>query len=100
MLREMVTDYSFPIIVLGAVGVFGLTEALGGQNKVLEFIDKHAFGIYLIHMVPLKILAVKKLFNPFDVGVWFVFVVAVGIFLISLLITYLLRLIPIVRKLL
>ena len=100
MLREMVTDYSFPIIVLGAVGVFGLTESLGGHNKVLEFIDKHAFGIYLIHMVPLKILAVKKLFNPFDVGVWFVFVVAVGIFLISLLITYLLRLLPIVRKLL
>ena len=99
-LREMVTGYSFPLTVVGAVGVFGLIHALGGKNRVLSFIDKHAFGIYLIHMIPLKILAVKKLFNPYDIGVWFVFVVAVGVFLLSLLVTYLLRLIPIVRKIL
>ena len=99
-LRELVTDYSFPLTVVGAVGVFGLIHALGGRNRVLCFIDKHAFGIYLIHMIPLKILAVKKPFNPYDIGVWFIFAVAVGVFLVSLLVTYLLRLIPIVRKVL
>lgn len=99
-LREMVTDYSFPLTVIGAVGVFGFIHALGGKNRALCFIDKHAFGIYLIHMIPLKILAVKKLFNPYDIGVWFVFVVAAGVFLVSLLVTYLLRLIPIVRRIL
>ncbi|MBR3056716.1 MAG: acyltransferase family protein [Clostridiales bacterium] len=100
VLKDAVNDYSFPLTVLGALGMFMLITSINGQSRVLEFIDQHSFGIYLIHMIPLKILALKNLFNPYDIGVWFVFVVALGVFLISLAVTFVLRKIPFVKKML
>lgn len=99
-LKDAVNDYSFPLTVLGALGIFMLITSINGQSRVLEFIDQHSFGIYLIHMIPLKILALKNLFNPYDIGVWFVFVVALGVFLISLAVSFVLRKIPFVKKIL
>jgi len=103
-LKEIVNDYSFLATVIGAVGVFGLIRSIGTGGKklgrILGFIDKHSFGIYLIHMIPLKILVMKKLFNPYDIGLWFVFVVAAGVFLISLLVAFALKKIPGLSKIL
>ena len=99
-LKALVSDYSFPLTVVGAVGVFLLIRSFKGTNKVLTFIDQNSFGIYLLHMIPLKILVMKKVFNPYSTCMWTLLPVAVGVFVAALLVTWLLRKIPIVRKLL
>lgn len=99
-LKALVNDYSFPLTVIGAVGMFLLIRSFDRKSKVLEFIDQNSFGIYLLHMIPLKILVMKKVFDPFRVGIWVLIPVAVGVFLVALLVTFILRKIPVVRKLL
>lgn len=99
-LKALVNDYSFPLTVIGAVGMFLLIRSFDGKSKVLEFIDQNSFGIYLLHMIPLKILVMKKVFDPFRVGIWVLIPVAVGVFVVALLVTFVLRKIPVVRKLL
>ena len=46
------------------------------------------------------VLCIKQIINPYGIGTWFVFVVAAGVFGISLIITALLRKIPLIRKIL
>lgn len=99
-LKALVNDYSFPLTVVGAIGVFLLIRSYKGTNKVLTFIDQNSFGIYLLHMIPLKILVMKKVFNPYSTCMWLLLPVAVGVFVAALLVTWILRRIPIVRKLL
>ncbi len=99
-LKALVNDYSFPLTVVGAIGVFLLIRSFKGTNKVLTFIDQNSFGVYLLHMIPLKILVMKKVFNPYSTCMWTLLPVAVGAFVAALLVTWILRRIPIVRKLL
>lgn len=99
-LKALVSDYSFPLTVVGAIGVFLLIRSFKGTNKVLTFIDQNSFGVYLLHMIPLKILVMKKVFNPYSTCMWTLLPVALGVLVAALLVTWILRRIPIVRKLL
>lgn len=100
VLKGIINNYSFPLTVFGALGLFMLIMKLNKKIRILEFIDQNSFGIYLIHMIPLKVFCIKQIINPYGIGTWFVFVVAAGVFVISLIITALLRKIPLIRKIL
>lgn len=99
-LKELINTYSFILTVIGAWGMFVLIRKYNKKNRVLEVIDQNSFGIYLIHLMPLKYLAMKQPFNPYFAGIGSVLLVAAGAFAISFGVTWLLRKIPFVEKLL
>ncbi len=55
---------------LGAAGWFFRCRAEGfaGVKKVLSNIDRHSFGVYLIHMAYVRLLYKHLHFDPFTVG--------------------------------
>lgn len=99
-IKGLVNSYSFPVTVFGAVGMFMLLRSISRKIRILEFIDNNSFGIYLMHMIPIKVFCIKSGFDPYSIGTWFVFVVAAGVFMITLFTTALIRKIPIVSKIL
>ena len=98
-LKALVNDYSFILTIVGAAGVFLLLRKTK-KHKILEIIDQNSFGIYLIHLMPLKYIALKHPFDPYGLGLASVAVLAVAVFLLSFGVTWLLRKIPFVKKIL
>ena len=98
-LKGLVNSYSFPITIIGAVGMFMLILNNKHENKLLTLIDDNSFGIYLMHMIPLKILFTKVLTKE-NINPVMIIVTAGAAFLSSLIITAVLRKIPIIRKIL
>ena len=64
-------------------------------------VDAQAFGIYLIHMVFVRLLFKYWMVNPYEYGGGALLIAIVpGIFILSFMITWVLRKIPAVRKVL
>lgn len=70
---NLLENYAFPVIVLQSIGIFGLL--MGGTkkipswiHKILQQIDFCSFGIYLLHMLFLKLILVTLQWNPYDHG--------------------------------
>lgn len=100
--------YSFnssPGFLFIALGAFSFAASMhrlkrGRLFKVIKQIDACSFGIYLIHIIPIKIIMVKYRFNPYEFGgvfgvIWF----SLGIMAISFAVIWLLKRIPIFKKL-
>ena len=67
----------------------------------LHFVDQHSFGIYLLHFMVLKFAVVILQLDPYKAGGNLLLVcVTLLVFAISLLLTFLLRLIPGAKKIL
>ncbi len=67
----------------------------------LHFMDQHSFGIYLLHFMVLKFAVVILQLDPYKAGGnLLLIVVTMLVFAVSLLLTFLLRLIPGVKKIL
>ncbi len=91
VIGNMLYNYSFPLIMIGSLGVYSLFLSTEGKESVLDkacaMIEKYSFGIYLVHMAVLKFIAVVFKFNPFGKGGFFalliesaiVFIVSYGI---------------------
>lgn len=68
--------YSFnssPGFLFIALGAFSLANSLcnaksGVLFKIIRQIDFCSFGIYLVHIIPIKIIMVKCRFNPYKYG--------------------------------
>ena len=66
---KLVGNYSFPGAAAASAGMFLLVRSVfSGPNSFLEQIDRNSFGIYLIHMLFLKLLIVVLKFDPFRMG--------------------------------
>lgn len=107
MIKKLLTNYSFVLTGLMAAGLFGLVlpgEKKAGVSKEprwVQFLDENSFGVYLIHYLVLKLAVTQISWNPYQSGGNLVLLlVSLGVFLISLGVTFLLRLIPVVKKLL
>ena len=97
--------YASPFVIFQTIGVFAVVcsarEAEGKGSRLLETLDKCSFGIYLIHMVFIRLLFRYMGWNPFDtLPVVTLALAIIGIFLVSFIITWLLRKIPGVNKVL
>lgn len=104
--------YSSPVVVIQTIGVFALV--CGGREALksllsakptlagfISMVDAQAFGIYLIHMVFVRLLFKYWMVNPYEYGGGALLIAIVpGIFILSLMITWVLRKIPAVRKVL
>lgn len=96
-------NYSFVPVVITSIGVFGIFRnlRLNNPNKFILLVDKLSFGIYLVHLGFLRYGIKSELINPYEKGGnIFIFVIALIVFGLSFLLTFLLRLIPGVKKLL
>ncbi len=94
-------SYSFPTVALMAAGLFAVFCGMKDKkSKVWEFLDSNSFGIYLIHLMFLRLILRYMEFNPFKYGPAAFVLVALAAYAVSLLIIMLLRLIKPVRKVL
>lgn len=80
------------VIFLTCVNIEQFSEY---KTKVIESISKYSFGIYIVHVIVLKIF--EKIFT-FD-GILTNLVAVMGVFLVSWLITFVIAKIPYVNKL-
>lgn len=98
-------DYAFPGTIIASVGIFVMFIADNSTvkpiDKIFMSIDSCSFGIYLIHMAVLKYVVAVWGFDPLkNGGVPMILLMTVCIFLVSYLITLILKKIPGVKKIL
>ena len=92
MTEVMPVPRNLSFTVLPAGGLFG--------KFVLE-IDKCSFGIYLIHMIFVRGILKHTKLHPYGAGSPFVLIgLTLGIFLVSFILTWILKKIPGVKKIL
>ena len=104
---SLLGSYSFPLIVLQSAGMFSFACGIKHADKsnfftaFLNQTDKCSFGIYLIHMLFLKLVFAVLKFNPYNYGGFItVFATSVAVLAISFFTVWILRKIPAVRKVL
>lgn len=86
------TAYNSPIVVLQSACFFSMMLAIKrGADGIISRVDCCTFGIYLIHMIFVR-LSMKELgFNPFDYGAAGFLAAAAVFFAASFAITYVLK---------
>ena len=104
-LDQLLGNYSSPIVVLMAVSIFSLMykSESGGKGgiitKAIALFDRSSFGIYLVHMIFLRVFLRHMQINPYEMGI----PVFIGIYfatvVLSFIIILVLHLIPGLRKL-
>ncbi len=93
-------SYSSPLVILQAGGLAGWffqsrADGSGTMSRVLCNIDRHSFGIYLIHMAYIRLFYKHLHFDPFAIGaVPGVLAVALGAFLLAYGTEWVLRKLP------
>ena len=96
---------SSPVYLLMSAGVFSLFHWYGNLKtdilkKLIQTIDKCSFGIYLIHLIPIKVVIAKLKFDPYAYGgVFRVFIFSLAATLISFTAVYILKKIPLIKRL-
>lgn len=103
-IMEQLWRYSSILVIMQSLGIFSLVERIGNAGKWRKLfveIDNCSFGIYLIHMMGVRLVLRYMGFNPYANHPVVAFTVLVfGIFLISYIITWILKKIPGFRKIL
>ena len=91
ILSNLLSSYSFPIIVLTAICIYGLFNYNNESIRIIDVIalelEKCSFGIYLIHMAILKYILVVMKVNLFEYGLYMVIIISIVTLVISYLIT-------------
>lgn len=86
------TSYNSPLVVLQSASFFSLMLAVKREaGDLIASIDKCTFGIYLIHMIFVRLTMKELGFDPFDYGAAGFIAAAVIYFAVSYAITYLLK---------
>ena len=100
-------NYSSVFVILQCMGLFALlkreqsSEDKGSfGTKILLSIDKCSFGIYLVHMIFIRLVLRYWEVNPYASGTWMILVLSIGIFLLSWILVRILKFIPICNKIL
>ena len=115
---EALFGYASPVVIAQTVGVFTLLcapaapKALGPAataekkmpgtgSKLIALLDRQSFGIYLLHMIFIRLLFRYWGVDPYLTGHGLLLIpIVIGIFLASFILTRLLTLIPGVNKVL
>lgn len=63
------TSYNSPLVVMQSAAAFSLMLRIKREaGRLIESIDRCSFGIYLIHMIFIRLTMKELGFNPFDYG--------------------------------
>ena len=83
------TSYNSPLVVMQSAAVFSLMLRIKREaGRLIESIDRCSFGIYLVHMIFIRLTMKELGFNPFDYGPAGVTGASIVFFLASFAITY------------
>lgn len=86
------TGYNSPLVVLQSASAYSLMLRIKRPAKgLIEDLDRCTFGIYLIHMIFIRMLMCEMGFDPFDLGVGCFIALAVIFYFTSANITYVLK---------
>lgn len=98
--------YSSPLVILQAGGLAGWffqsrADGSGAVSRFLTNIDRHSFGVYLIHMAYIRLLYKHLHFDPFSIGaVPGVLAVALAAFVLAYGTEWVLRKLPLFKSIL
>ena len=98
--NDLLGNYSFIPVISLSVGIYSLLHNNNSKlTKLWLFIDKYSFSIYLTHLIYLRILIRLIDWNPLEYGsFWMLIPVSIGVFILSLLTSMILKLIPGLKK--
>ena len=86
------TSYNSPLVVLQSASFFSLMLAIKRPaNDIINSIDRCSFGIYLIHMIFVRLTMKEMGFDPFDYGAPGFILAAAVYFAASFAITFVLK---------
>lgn len=97
---DLFFEYASILVVLQAVGIFALADGLvTGKGKALrwlmEKIDGCSFGIYLVHMIFVRLIFKHTPLNPYEQGGVFCFIAMVlGFLAVSWIVVWVMKKIP------
>ena len=103
---EILWGYSSFFVIMQSIGFFALlkdVKAAGFRavRWLLLKLDECSFGIYLIHMIFVRLILRYMGFNPYENGGILTFATLIaGILFISFVITWILQRIPFLKKIL
>ncbi len=96
-------SYASPATVILSFGVFVLFKDWHlppAGDRILYRIDRCSFGIYLLHMIFIRLIFRYWGFNPFTHGAAATILITLGVFIVSYLLVEVLKYIPIVKNVL
>ena len=86
------TAYNSPLVVMQSAAVFSLMLRIKRRaGRLIENIDRCSFGIYLIHMIFIRLTMKELGFDPFDYGAAGFLIAATVYFAASLAVTHVLK---------
>ena len=92
---DALTGYGSPLIVGMSASVFSLMMRIrAGAGEILTSIDKCTFGIYLIHMIGVRLVMKEMGLDPFAFGPFGFIGMSIVFFIASYGITWLIRKVP------
>lgn len=99
--------YSSLFVILQCAGMFALLRPADPEEKgdslirkLLLKIDGCSFGIYLIHMIFLRLILRYYQFDPYEYGIWMIPVLCLAVFAVTWLTTWIVKKLPGFRKIL
>lgn len=97
---EVLLNYSSILVVLQSVGIFALfVNFKGKSNKVIESLDSASFGIYLLHMIFVRLILKYLEFNPYNfIPLVSFFILVITVVLCSYVIVFILKKLPVFNK--
>lgn len=101
---EILWGYASLVVIMQAVGFFALLKdvkhtGFRAVKWLLLKLDECSFGVYLIHMIFVRLILRYIGFNPYENGGILAFVAVIaGILVISYAITWILKRIPFLKK--
>lgn len=104
---EQLFAYSSPVVILQAAGLYLLIYSIpvykkGWLHKVLVWLDKRSFGIYLVHLIFIRWGLRFFHINPYGLGIGspiFLALFVFGVLVLSGAVVFILQKIPGVNKL-
>lgn len=93
-------NYSSPLVVIQSVGVFALFNNINfKENKFMDLLNDSSFGIYLLHMIFVRVILKYAAYNPYQGCSILSFIILVGcIFIFSFIIVKILKKVPFVKS--
>lgn len=94
-LSGILSEYSSVLVIGQSAGIFGLLCRIPWEaDGWIRSMDKCTFGIYVIHMIGIRLLMKAYGWNPYEWGPCAFILLAIVLFLVSWAVTWIIRKIP------
>ena len=101
----MAHNYNGIPTIMMAIGIYGLVRSIrvapeSPAHQVLMLVDQHSFGIYLIHLIWIRLFVKSIGWNPLRLGLFGILLLFVMTLVLSFGLSFGLKKLPVFRKIL